>query len=278
MSEFKTTTGRKLAWNEWGAKNGRIVIFCPGAGMAGSLPFGKEAAERLSLRIITVDRPGLGGSDMDSDKNFESWAKDITGLLNSFGCDTVPVIGFSQGGVFALALGAYGVASSVTVVSGTDELSYPGVKALLPAQLDGMVQYAEDDPAGLEQEIAASASAEWLWHMIETMSSDRDRTFYASEDFAPAYREVLEYGFSQGAEGYARDTILATAPWPFRVEEMNCPVYLWYGLDDTSPVHSPDHGVILASRIKNAQLTQIEGQGSAILWTHATEILKEIVA
>ncbi len=276
MFEFKTTTGRKLAWSEWGARDGRVVVFCPGAGMAGALPFGSDAAERLSLRIISVDRPGLGGSDEHREKNFESWAKDIAELLKSFGCDTAPVIGFSQGAVFALALGAHGVASSVTAVSGTDELTHPEVKALLSEQISGFVQYAENDPAGLEREIAGSASAEWLWQMIETMSGNKDREIYARDDFAPAYREALAQGFRQGAAGYARDTVLASAAWPFRVEDINCPVYLWYGLEDMSPVHSPDHGAILASRITGAKLMQIEGHGSAILWTHATEILTAI--
>lgn len=276
MFEFKTTTGRKLAWSEWGARDGRVVVFCLGAGMAGALPFGSDAAERLSLRIISVDRPGLGGSDEHCEKNFESWAKDIAELLKSFGCDTAPVIGFSQGAVFALALGAHGVASSVTAVSGTDELAYPEVKALLSEQISGFVQYAENDPAGLEREIAGSASAEWLWQMIETMSGNKDREIYARDDFAPAYREALAQGFRQGAAGYARDTVLASAAWPFRVEDINCPVYLWYGLEDMSPVHSPDHGAILASRITGAKLMQIEGHGSAILWTHATEILTAI--
>lgn len=276
MFEFKTTTGRKLAWSEWGARDGRVVVFCPGAGMAGALPFGSDAAERLSLRIISVDRPGLGGSDEHREKNFESWAKDIAELLKSFGCDTAPVIGFSQGAVFALALGAHGVASSVTAVSGTDELAYPEVKALLSEQISGFVQYAENDPAGLEREIAGSASAEWLWQMIETMSGNKDREIYARDDFAPAYREALAQGFRQGAAGYARDTVLASAAWPFRVEDINCPVYLWYGLEDMSPVHSPDHGAILASRITGTKLMQIEGHGSAILWTHATEILTAI--
>lgn len=276
MRMFKTTAGRVLAWNEWGASDGRIVLFCPGAGMAGALPFGEDAARHLSLRIISVDRPGLGDSDPDADKSFESWAKDIVELLRGFGCQSAPVIGFSQGAVFALALGAYGLASSVTVVSGTDELTFPAIKALLPDPVCAMVQYAENDPAGLELEIAKSATAEWLWQMIETMSGEKDRAFYAGHDFAPAYKEALRKGFSQGAEGYARDTVIATAPWPFRVEDIQCPVYLWYGLEDVSPVHSPDYGVTLASRIKQAELMQFEDQGSAILWTKAEEILAAI--
>lgn len=72
MNSLKLTDGRQLAWCEWGAVDGRVVIFCLGAGMAGRFTFGEKDAEELNLRIISVDRAGLGGSAADPQKNFVS--------------------------------------------------------------------------------------------------------------------------------------------------------------------------------------------------------------
>ena len=60
--------GRRLAWHEWGAKSGTVVLFCTGAAMSGRLGFGPAAVERLDLRLIGVDRPGLAASDPHPEK------------------------------------------------------------------------------------------------------------------------------------------------------------------------------------------------------------------
>ncbi|MFC5585240.1 alpha/beta fold hydrolase [Nitratireductor kimnyeongensis] len=268
--------GRRLGWHEWGAENGKAVIFCPGAGMAGAIPFGEDAARRMGLRILSVDRAGLGASDANTEKSFASWSGDIASLLQHLEDDAAFAIGFSQGAPFALALADVGLVKAVSVVSGQDELAAPEMFSRLPEPVASMVQIAKDDPERLEADIAAMASADWLWQMIETMSGPQDRAFYAAETFAPLYRRALDEGFSQGVAGYARDTRLAMAPWPFRLEDIVCPVRLWFGLADTSPVHAPDFGETLNKRLPNSKLMRLEGEGSAILWTHAEAILEDL--
>lgn len=278
MALTELPDGRRLAWSDWGDPAGRVVLMCPGAGMAGALPFGAEDATRLGLRLVSVDRPGLGGSDPDAGRDFATWTRDIRALLDRIADKPALALGFSQGAPFALALAAAGVVAAVSVVSGQDELAHPAILPRLPEPVAGMVRRAAAAPATLEAEIAATATPDWLWSMIEMMSGDADRAVYAAEDFAPLYRAALAAGFRQGAAGYARDTVLAMAPWPFRVETLACPAQLWFGRLDTSPVHSPDGGETLAARIPGATLTQVEGEGSAILWTRAVPILAALRA
>lgn len=92
-----------------------------------------------------------------------------------------------------------------------------------------MVERAGSDAAILEAQIAQFAIADWLWQMIETKSAEQDCAYYARGDLAPHYRAALEAGFSPGAAGYARDTILAMAPWPFRLEDVRCPLQIGGG-------------------------------------------------
>lgn len=278
MKQILLGDGRRLSWHEWGAESGSEVIFCPGAGIAGPLPFGKDVAASLGLRILSVDRPGLGWSDRDPKKNFASWVEDIRQLLAALGRDAIPVIAFSQGAPFAFALAASGLASQVSIVAGQDELADPRILAFLPEPVAQFVQRAISEPDVLEAEVVASASAEWLWSMIDMMSAPADRAFYMHPDFATGYRAALEAGFRNGAAGYARDTILAMSRWPFRLEDISCEVDLWYGLEDASPVHSPDHGRTLSTRLRRATHHPVSGAGSSLLWTEAGGILGRLAA
>jgi hypothetical protein len=53
-------------------------------------------------------------------------------------------------------------------------------------------------------------------------------------------------------------------------------VDLWYGAQDTSPVHSPDFGATLAARLPRATRTVDPGEGGSILWTRARDILARL--
>lgn len=54
--------GRHLAWAEWGPTAGTPAVFCPGAGWGRWLGFGYHVLTELEIRLISVERPGLGDS------------------------------------------------------------------------------------------------------------------------------------------------------------------------------------------------------------------------
>lgn len=275
---FTLPSGRRLAWSEWGATDGRPVLFCTGAGMSGALGVESDVAEGLGVRLIGIDRPGLGGSDPDPDKAFETWVADVATLIRSLGLERPRALGVSQGAPFALALGAAEIVAAVSVVTGQDELAHPEVRPMLAPEVAILVASAELDPAGFESHIAATAGADWLWTMIEAMSAPEDVAFYQSEPFRTLYRTALDEGFSQGAGGYARDLSLTFRPWPFLLETMSVPVDLWFALGDRSPVHSPDHGTTLARRLPKSRLEVDDTYGGALLWQRSRDILESLLA
>lgn len=270
--------GRLLAWSEWGAEGDRPVLFCTGAGMSGSLGFATGEVREVGVRLVAVDRPGLGRSTPHPDRTLATWADDVTHLARELGDASPPTVGFSQGSVFALALARAGVSRATALVSGQDQLNHPPVLALLPEPLAKLVRDAATDPEGVERHLAESMTAEVLWALVMEMSAPEDRALYGSEPFAGTYRRTLAEGFAQGSRGYARDTLLSIAPWPFAPEDVPGPVDLWYGLLDTSPTHSPDFGATLAARIPGARLRLLQDEGSALLWTRGREILVDLLA
>ena len=107
-------------------------------------------------------------------------------------------------------------------------------------------------------------------------SPERDLAVYRQPVFAAAYRRALDEAFAQGAAGYARDTALAMGRWGIGLSDIAVPVDLWYGQEDTG--HSPDHGAGLTSRIPGAVRHLVPEAGGSVLWTHAEQVLRTLLA
>jgi pimeloyl-ACP methyl ester carboxylesterase len=264
LGETQLNDGRALAWAEWGPEDGRPVVLCPGAGTSRSLGFGQDVLDKLGLRVVSIDRPGLGHSDPKPGRTLADWPRDVEQL----GLEAPAVVGYSQGAPFALACATAGLVSACAVVSGTDELSHPAFSATLDPELRALVELASTDPRAAE-ETFAQMTAETLYAMVLDYAG-ADRALYEQ----PAFRVAIEEAFRQGAGGYARDTVLAMAPWPLDLGEITVPVDLWYGTRDPSPVHSPDSGGTLTKRIPTARRHLDHDAGGALLWTHAEAILR----
>ncbi|ATB32895.1 alpha/beta fold hydrolase [Melittangium boletus] len=269
--------GRRLGWSEWGDVHGTPVLFCTGAGMTRSFGFGADALRELSVRLICIDRPGLGGSAPDPDKSLASYARDVVSVLRCEGIVRPAVVGFSQGAPFAVAVAGMNTVSALALVSGQDELAYPPTRRMLHPDVAGLVAAIEADREGFEASFAARVDARGLWSLIIGMSAPEDRVLYNEPAFAAAYQQSLAEGFAQGPGGYVRDLTLAMSRWSTRPEAISVPVSLWYGQRDTSPVHSPDFGATLSSRFPNARLHVLPDEGGSLLWTRSRDILRELV-
>ncbi|MEJ8653494.1 alpha/beta hydrolase [Streptomyces sp. MS1.AVA.3] len=274
LGESRLSDGRLLGWAEWGPLDGVPVLLCPGAATSRWLGFGAGVVEALGVRLVSVDRPGLGVSEPAPDRTFSDFAGDIRQLCVLRGLGHPAVVGNSQGAPFALACAGEGVASALAVVSGADEVAAPEFAPALAADLRALVERTACDPDGAEP-LFAGFTADAMWDMVMSGSPGCDLAVYQDPDFAAVYRRALNEGFDQGAAGYARDTVLAMGRWPFALEEIAVPVDIWYGEQDAS--HSPDNGALLAARIPGAQHRVVPGIGGALLWTHAEPILTSLL-
>jgi pimeloyl-ACP methyl ester carboxylesterase len=274
LGATKLPDGRRLGWAQWGPNDGTPVLFFSGAAMGRSLGFGVHLLDRQGVRLIAVDRPGLGASDPDPGRTLNDWVADVRQLACALDLGDFGIVGFSQGAPFALACAAAGIANVVAIVSGQDDLNHPALSKMLDRDVAKMLRAAAADLEGFQASFATGADAEMLWRTIMGTSSEVDLAVYTDPAFEVAYRRSLAEGFSQGAEGYARDLVLTMSRWPFELGEISVPVDLWYGAHDASPVHSPDHGAVLARRIPTARRHFVPDAGGSLLWTHAETILE----
>ncbi|MEX0444763.1 alpha/beta fold hydrolase [Xenorhabdus sp. SGI246] len=268
---------RTLHWYEWGPITGKPLVFCTGAGMSGSLGFGEKELDRLNIRLIVPDRPGLGNSSQHNQKTLISVAEDVTEILKHCGLQKCMVLGFSQGATFAIALTKICKVTGLAIINGQDQFSYPATHKLLNQDVANMVKQRNEAPEKFKQWISENMTADWLINFIMANSSEIDLELYSQPDFSNAYRQCVNEGFSQGSAGYVQDLLIALGQWPFEPEDITCPVHLWYGRQDTSTVHSPDFGAILSTRFPNAEYFVLNEEGGSLLWRKSKNILEKLV-
>ncbi|MFI9624740.1 alpha/beta fold hydrolase [Streptomyces sp. NPDC052042] len=267
--------GRLLGWAEWGPEDGVPVLLSPGAATSRYLGFGADVLDGLGVRLISVDRPGLGASSPLPGRTFGDFADDLRAFAGLRGLGRPLMVGNSQGAPFALACAAAGTVGALAVVSGADEVAEPRFADTLPDDLRGLVELAVFDPDAAEK-IFGGFTARAMWDLVMSGSPACDLAVYRQPEFATAYRRALDEAFAQGATaGYARDTVLAMGRWDIELTAIAVPVDLWYGEKDTG--HSPDHGEGLAARIPGAVRHLVPEAGGSLLWTHAEQVLTTLL-
>lgn len=100
-------TGRLVSFSEVGDPNGAAVFICVGMGLTRFVTaFYDELATTLRLRLITVDRPGVGNSEPypAADKIGPlDWPKDVLAICQHLGVKKFSMLAHSAGAIYALA-------------------------------------------------------------------------------------------------------------------------------------------------------------------------------
>src|SRR4051812_29684645 len=97
----RTADGRTFAFRDFGPREAPAVIFHPGF-MACRLT-GRPAA---GVRVISVDRPGIGNSDPAPQRSLMDAAADVATIADQLGIDRFAVLGHSAGAPSAMACAA----------------------------------------------------------------------------------------------------------------------------------------------------------------------------
>ncbi|KAF2486799.1 hypothetical protein BDY17DRAFT_292132 [Neohortaea acidophila] len=100
-------TGRLISFSEVGDREGAAVIVCLGMGLTRYVSaFYDELAATLRLRLITLDRPGVGNSEPypANDKSGPlSWPDDVLAVCQHLGITKFSILAHSAGAIYALA-------------------------------------------------------------------------------------------------------------------------------------------------------------------------------
>lgn len=263
--------GRTLFGRTSGPADGRPVLFVAGAGTGSAMGFGDEWLTELGVRLLSMDRPGMGASSADPARTAESTARDYAAFVHAAsGVPSLPVVANSQGSVFGVALAVAGVAERLVLASPADEVARPAVRDALSPEARLLPDLVAADPDGARR-LLSGFTAEAMERFVLDGSDPEDRAAYSSPEFAARYRRALAEGFAREGAGYVADTLIALAPWEPGPERIAVPTTILLGARDRS--HAPEGGRLLAARIPGARRVELGDAGGALLWTHSRRVL-----
>jgi pimeloyl-ACP methyl ester carboxylesterase len=277
-----TTTladGRSLAWCEWGNPTGFPVLLAHGGPGSRLLCPDMDATAAAGVRLLTVDRPGYGGSDPRPDPTLLGWAEDVQVLADRLHLERFAVVGFSAGGGYALACAA-GMPDRITSVGlASCEGRYAEVPGALeeemPPEERALFERIRRDPdtahAAVAEHVGWYQDPDSLW---EGEPSAVDVPILARPDVRAALTEMFREGGRQGVGGLVADWIALSLPWGFALADVTAPVTVWHGeLDD---LVRPAHARYLAAVLPHARLVLFPQDGHLLLLQHWDEILAAV--
>jgi non-heme chloroperoxidase len=250
---------------------GSPVVLIHGWPLSGA-SWEKQTAALLEAghRVITYDRRGFGRSSRPSvGYDYETLAADLDALLTTLNLEQVDLVGFSMGsGEVTRYLADYGAARvRKTVLIGT---------------LGPYLVKATDNPEGVDASVFEGIRA----------AIRKDRPAFLLEFLHNFYNydvtggtlvsdRVIEDNWNVGVSASPIGTLACVDAWieDFRKDlpHNTLPTLILHG--DADRILPPDATSRRQARLlPNARLVELAGGPHGVLWTHAEEINRELVA
>ena len=253
---------RQLGYAEYGPATGRPLIWFHGTPGARRqiAPEARIAAQERGVRIISVERPGIGDSTPHAYDAISDWAEDIRVFADALGLERFALAALSGGGPYALACAhempdrvvAVAVLGGVAPSVGPDAASGGG-SSLAP--LLGPLFRHTRQPMGLLLRNTVRLLAPFADQFTDLFSSimpPGDQRVFEDGGIRLMFQEDLVLGSRKHMQAIFLDASLFGREWGFALCDIRVPVHLFYG--DSDSIVPVAHGQHLADRIPQAVL------------------------
>jgi len=282
-SQVKLGDGRAVGYAEFGDLTGKPVIHLHGAPSSrfeANNPDLVGIAERLHIRLIVPERPGIGLSDWKS-YTIASYPDLLVQFADKLGLDRFPLMGWSSGGKFVAAC-AWKVPqrlTTATIVSGTAPFDLPGVRESLSKEDRRLYGMADKMPRlfrlplrKIARDVRKNPSSILS---LFTELGESDKAMFAQPNVKRQFEQMVVEAFRQGTRGAAHDLTIEARPWGFSLQEIKLPVAIWHGEDDIVPIQEAR---LLAEAIPNVRSRFFPNEGHLLLVSHFEEVLNSVVS
>jgi pimeloyl-ACP methyl ester carboxylesterase len=280
----RLSDGRDIGYDEIGDPEGTPLLFFHGFGSSRVVRHPDDSiAMALSIRLIAVDRPGIGLSTGMPGRRLLDWPRDVRELADGLHLDRFGIVGWSGGGPYALAC-AWSMPERVSAVG------LISTAAPLAGVRDPDYTYRTHRIASRAADYAPWIIRIAMWRWARGQRNDPERHLdEAIESMVEADRAVLEDPklravmianaielYRQGGRGLYDEALVMARPWGFPLEGIGVPVCLWHGeADNTVPVGMGRH---VARSIPGCRATFYPGEAHHLVYDRWREILSEVAA
>jgi pimeloyl-ACP methyl ester carboxylesterase len=260
--------GRRISFAEYGPRSGPAIVWMHGTpGARRQIPLEvREYADRQGVRIIGLDRPGIGSSTPYLYPDIADWTHDLELVLDTLAIDKVRLIGLSGGGPYALAAGAalpdrvhgVGVLGGVAPTRGADAAD-GGIIQLAVTLAPFLTVARVPLGIGLTQGIRlVRPLAGPALDLYAAVQPPGDKNLLSRPEFKAMFLDDLLNGSRFQTSAPINDLILFTRHWGFEAADVGVPVRWWHG--DADHIVPFRHGQHVVDRLPDATLASIDGE------------------
>lgn len=286
--QFQLSDGRKLGYDERGVPDGSPLFYfhgSPSSRLESNLYVNEELLQKLNVRLISIDRPGMGLSDPRQNFRVLDWAKDVVALADQLKIERFGILAYSLGGPYGLVC-AHEIPQRLTRV---------GI-------LSGAALFTEPDLVknvneGTRKFLTMPLEKPWLsrlflWTALRVMPRVAPRRFVAQANsllpapdrpivvddpaFQDGFIKMVREATRQGIDAAFHESLLTVTDWGFRLQDIKMPVLLWHGeADQNIPVEMTRFA---ATAIPKCEAKFYPGEGHLSLFKkHAGDIIHALV-
>jgi pimeloyl-ACP methyl ester carboxylesterase len=234
--------GRQLGYAEFGDPGGALVLWFHGTPGARRQfpPVGRRAAEALGLRVVSVERPGVGDSTDHAYGVLTDWAADVAELADQLGYERFLIAGLSGGGPYALACAhelpervvAVGLLGSMVPTAG-DDAAAAGLVALSHRFNGALSALRRPLGWGLWGFVrAVNPAAHLVYQAFSRVMPEGDRRVLGDPELEAVFVDDLTVASRRQFQAFVNDLVLIGRPWGFRLADVRVPVRWWHGDSD----------------------------------------------
>lgn len=281
--QFQLLDGRKLGYDEYGVSDGKPLFYfhgSPSSRVEARLYISEDMLQSFGVRLIAVDRPGMGRSDFQPNRNLLDFSKDILSLADHLKIERVAILAYSLGGPYALAC-AYAIPERLKkmgIVSGAALFTDPQLMSIINEGTRKFLTMPREKPL---------LSRLFLWMMLGVMPRiapkkfiagaaavlpEMDRAVVSDPEVQRGFIHAMYEAMRQGTRGAFHESLLSVTDYGFRLQDIRTPIQLWHGeADKNIPV---EMARFVASVIPNCEAGFYPNEGHLSLFKkHAAEII-----
>jgi pimeloyl-ACP methyl ester carboxylesterase len=254
--------GRRLGWAEYGAPQGRPIFYFHGWPASRLEPrLLDDCCAEIGIRLLALDRPGMGLSDFKPRRAIRDWPADVAELADHLDLERFAVVGVSGGGPYAAAcaaalpdrLVATSLVCSMAPLEGAEAMRWMAGPSRWLLRFAWAAPWAARILAGPCLRAIWGRGEQVMPRALEARLPRADQLVLARPELRQSLIASSREAFRCGVRGPAWDGFLYSQPWGFRLEEIRTPVFLWHGEVDV--IIPPAMGRLLAAKIPNCRAT-----------------------
>ena len=282
---IELSDGRILGFAEYGDTLGYPIIYFHGGQESRlSSKFMDSIAKKTNIRIISPDRPGVGISTFQDNRQFIDWGNDMAQLADSLRLSKYSVFGLSGGAphVLACIIADSSRIENASIISGATPYNYKGTlkDMWFPVKLihwfatwkndKQLRKFIQNDFDGLVNK------PEMRIKQFQKHLPKPDRKLMnESPEYGWEFIEGSKESYNQGVEAVVQEWKLYVTDWGMDLKTIHFPINLWYGsADKMAPVN---RGNYYKKELPNSVLKVIDNEGHfSLIRNHLEEILNEL--